>query len=213
MTTKQIFILSLVGAVGWLGGCSKSDHAESPKPARVKIGFLVKQRDEPWFQVEWAFAEKAGREYGFEVIKLGATDPEKALTAIDNLAVQGAQGFLICTPDARLGPALVAKAKANGLKLITVDDQFLGPDGKIMGDVHHLGVAAREVGHVSGQSLWDEFKMRGRPVEETAVGIVTFDELDTAHERTEGIIEKLIENGFPRERILKTPQKTTDMLR
>ena len=25
----------------------------------VKIGFLVKQAEEPWFQTEWAFAEKA----------------------------------------------------------------------------------------------------------------------------------------------------------
>jgi L-arabinose transport system substrate-binding protein len=28
----------------------------------VKIGFLVKQAEEPWFQTEWAFAEKAGKE-------------------------------------------------------------------------------------------------------------------------------------------------------
>ncbi|MDY0897589.1 arabinose ABC transporter substrate-binding protein, partial [Pseudomonas fluorescens] len=30
----------------------------------VKIGFLVKQAEEPWFQTEWAFAEKAGKEHG-----------------------------------------------------------------------------------------------------------------------------------------------------
>jgi len=27
----------------------------------VKIGFLVKQAEEPWFQTEWAFAEKPAR--------------------------------------------------------------------------------------------------------------------------------------------------------
>lgn len=36
----------------------------------VKIGFLVKQAEEPWFQTEWAFAEKAGKDQGFTVIKI-----------------------------------------------------------------------------------------------------------------------------------------------
>lgn len=27
----------------------------------VKIGFLVKQAEEPWFQTEWAFAERPAR--------------------------------------------------------------------------------------------------------------------------------------------------------
>ena len=28
----------------------------------VKIGFVVKQPEEPWFQDEWKFAEQAGKE-------------------------------------------------------------------------------------------------------------------------------------------------------
>ena len=200
-----IFSMSLL-----LVGCGKK-AGEAGKPEPLKIGYLVKQPEEPWFQVEWQFAEKAGQENGFTVIKLAVPDAEKTLAAIDSLAAQGAKGFVICTPDVRLGPAIVAKANAAGLKLMTVDDQFIGPDGKFITDVHHLGVAAREVGHVSGQSLWDEFKKRGWPVDETAACIVTFEELDTARERTEGIIEKLIENGFPKDRIFKTPQKTTDI--
>jgi L-arabinose transport system substrate-binding protein len=94
---------------------------------------------------------------------------------------------------------------------MTVDDQLVGPDGKVMAEVHHLGVAARDVGHVSGQALAEQFKQRKWPVEQTAACIVTFEELDTARERTDGIIEKLIENGFPRDRIFKAPQKTTDI--
>ena len=52
----------------------------------VKIGFLVKQAEEPWFQTEWAFAEKAGKEHGFTVIKIAVPDGEKTLSAIDSLA-------------------------------------------------------------------------------------------------------------------------------
>ncbi|TWR68155.1 substrate-binding domain-containing protein, partial [Pseudomonas marginalis] len=70
----------------------------------VKIGFLVKQAEEPWFQTEWAFAEKAGKEHGFTVIKIAVPDGEKTLSAIDSLAANGAKGFVICPPDVSLGP-------------------------------------------------------------------------------------------------------------
>src|ERR1043165_8512068 len=92
-----------------LAGCAR-------KESKLKIGFLVKQPEEPWFQFEWKGAEKAAAQYGFEVIKLGVTDAEKTLTAIDNLAASGAGGFVICTPDVRLGPAIMRKAKQNELK-------------------------------------------------------------------------------------------------
>lgn len=176
------------------GGCDKpaTDSGSGSSGGKVKIGYLVKQPDEPWFQTEWAVAQKAADENGSELIKIGTTDGEKVLSAIDNLAANHAKGFVICTPDVRLGPAIVAKAKAAGLKFVTVDDQFVGADGKIMPNVHHLGVAARDVGHVSGQSMMDEVRRRGWPMEQTAACIITFDELDTARERTEGIIEKLV---------------------
>ena len=33
--------------------------------ADVKIGFVVKQPEEPWFQDEWKFADQAAKEKGF----------------------------------------------------------------------------------------------------------------------------------------------------
>jgi L-arabinose transport system substrate-binding protein len=95
--------------------------------ADVKIGFVVKQPEEPWFQDEWKFAEQAAKEKGFDLVKIGAEDGEKVQSAIDNLGAQGAQGFIICTPDVKLGPGIVAKAAANNLKLMTVDDRLLAP--------------------------------------------------------------------------------------
>src|SRR5512133_2749483 len=80
-------------------GCSKQAAPASGSgagPGKIKIGFLVKQPEEPWFQFEWKGADKAGRQYGFEVIKLGVPDGEKVIAAIDNLAALGAQGFVIC---------------------------------------------------------------------------------------------------------------------
>jgi len=199
----------LAGLAALSGGCKGKDGgAAAGKP---RIGFIVKQPEEPWFQLEWKFADEAGAKYGFEVVKIGAPDGEKVLAAIDSLAAQGAKGFVICTPDVRLGPAIVARAKSHKMKFMAVDDQFVGPDGKFMTDVHYLGISARKIGQSVGRELYEQMKKRTWPAEETAVCAVTFEELDTARERTDGAIEALIEAGFPRERIYKAPQQKAEV--
>ena len=177
----------------------------------VKIGFLVKQPEEPWFQLEWKFADQAAKELGFTLVKIGATDGEKVLAAIDNLAAGGAQGLVICTPDTHLGPGIVAKARAAGLKLITVDDQFVGANGQPMTKVPHRGISAGTIGEAVGQTLAAEMKKRGWTAADTAVCAATFDELATAKERTDGAINALRAAGFPANRIFKAPQRTADI--
>jgi L-arabinose transport system substrate-binding protein len=178
---------------------------------KIKVGFLVKQPEEPWFQTEWKFAQKAADENGFDLIKIGTPDGEKVLAALDNLAAQGAKGFVICTPDVRLGPAIAAKAQQTGMKFMTVDDQFVGPDGKFMTEVHHLGMSPKDIGRQAGELMLAEMKKRGWAIEDTAVCVSSFEELDTAKQRTDGAQEALIAGGFPKERIYNAPNKTTDL--
>src|SRR5690606_8077270 len=127
----------------------------------LKLGYLVKQPEEPWFQTEWSFAEKAGKDMGFEVIKMAVPDGEKTLNAIDTLAASGAKGFVICTPDPKLGPAIMAKAKSYDLKVVTVDDQFLNAKGEPMTDVPLVMMAATAIGERQGQELYNEMQKRG----------------------------------------------------
>lgn len=171
--------------------------------AKIKIGFLVKQPEEPWFQYEWKFADKAGKDLGFEVIKQGIPDGDKTLAAIDNLAAGGAKGFVICAPDVRLGPGVAARAKAGNLKFMCVDDALVGADGKKM-DIPYMGMSARKIGNQVGDVLLAEMKKRGWKIEEVAAMAVTYDELDTIRERTEGAMETLKAGGFPADRIFKT---------
>ena len=217
MKFPRLLSFLLLAPLALLTGCGKksADTAAAPgaapAAAKIKIGFLVKQPEEPWFQYEWKGADKAGAQYGFEVIKIGVPDGEKALAAIDSLAANGAQGFAICTPDVRLGPAIYAKAKAAGLKIITVDDRFVGADGKFLEEVPYIGMSASKIGRLSGKTIAEEWKRRGWAAADTAACIMTFEELDTARERTDGIIASLKEAGFPADRIYKAPQKTTDI--
>jgi L-arabinose transport system substrate-binding protein len=216
---RRLSLCALSALAGFNASCSKPADSKSGSPApaatattdAIKIGFLVKQPESPWFQYEWKFAEQAGRDLGFSVMKIGATDGEKVLSAIDNLAANGAQGFVICTPDTRLGPAIMSKAKAANLKVIAVDDQFITADGKPMQDVPYLGISASQIGADVGAVLADEMKKRDWSSSDTAVCAVTFDELATTKERTDNSIRVLIERGFPAARIFRAPQRTTDI--
>jgi L-arabinose transport system substrate-binding protein len=192
-------------------GCSRNEPATANAPSRLKLGYLVKQPEEPWFQFQWKAADKAAAQYGFDLLKFGTQDGEKVMDAIDNLAVAGAKGFVICTPDVRLGPQIIARANQKGLKVIAVDDQFVRPDGSFMADVHYIGMSASQIGQSVGHALAAEMKHRNWPVAETGVCAVTFEELDTARERTDGAISALKADGFPADRIFKTAQKTTDI--
>jgi L-arabinose transport system substrate-binding protein len=215
--SRRFTLLALLGLGLLATGCSKSGPAAPAAGAAagasgpVKIGFYVKQPEEPWFQLEWKFAEKAAKDLNFTLVKIGGNDGEKALAAIDTFAAGGAQGFVICTPDTRLGPALVNKARAANLKLIAVDDQFLGADGQPMKAVHYLGISARKIGESVGQTLVAEMKKRGWTAADTAVCVVTFDELATAKERTDGATAMLVAGGLTPARIFRAPERTPDI--
>ncbi|MCF5141146.1 substrate-binding domain-containing protein [Pseudomonas sp. PA-6-1D] len=177
----------------------------------VKIGFLVKQAEEPWFQTEWAFAEKAGKDQGFTVIKIAVPDGEKTLSAIDTLAANGAKGFVICPPDVSLGPAIMAKAKLNGLKVLAVDDRFVDAKGKPMEDVPYVGLDAYKIGQKQGEAMAAEAKHRNWDWKDTYAVINTFDELETGKKRTDGSVEGLKVAGLPADHILFSAQKTLDV--
>lgn len=195
-----------LAAIGLAAVMSQSAMAES-----LKLGFLVKQPEEPWFQTEWKFADKAGKDLGFEVIKIAVPDGEKTLNAIDSLAASGAKGFVICTPDPKLGAAIVAKARGYDMKVITVDDQFVNAKGKPMDSVPLVMMAASEIGARQGQELYKEMQKRGWDVKDTGVMAITADELDTARRRTTGSMDALKAAGFPEKQIYRVPTKSNDI--
>lgn len=197
-------LLATMGAVMTLA--APMAHAAD----EIKIGFLVKQAEEPWFQDEWKFAEQAGKEKGFKVVKIGTPSGDKLLSAIDNLAAQHAQGFIVCVPDVKLGPAIVAKAKQHNLKIMTVDDRLVDGAGKPIESVPHMGISAYKIGQQVGQMMVDEIKKRGWDMNEVGAIKISYDQLPTAKERNDGTLDSLTKAGFPAANVLNSPQAKTD---
>lgn len=163
----------------------------------VKIGFLVKQAEEPWFQDEWKYAEQAAREKGFTLIKIGVPNGEKLMAAIDNLGAQKAQGFIVCAPDVKLGTAIERAAKRHQLKVFSVDDQLQDGKAQVIAGIPHMGISATEIGKQVGSSLSAEMKARGWKLSEVGAMRIAFDQLPTARERTMGAVDALKAAGFP----------------
>ena len=197
-------LLATMGAVMTLA--APMAHAAD----EIKIGFLVKQAEEPWFQDEWKFAEQAGKEKGFKVVKIGTPSGDKLLSAIDNLAAQHAQGFIVCVPDVKLGQAIVAKAKQHNLKMMTVDDRLVDGAGKPIESVPHMGISAYKIGQQVGQMMVDEMKKRGWDMNEVGAIKISYDQLPTAKERNDGTLDSLTKAGFPAVNVLNSPQAKTD---
>ncbi len=176
----------------------------------TKIGFVVKQPEEPWFQDEWKFADQAAKEKGFTLVKIGAEDGEKALAAIDNLGAQGAQGMVICVPDVKLGPGIIARAKANNIKFMTVDDRLIDSQGHPIESVPHMGISATKIGQAVGDAIAAEAKARGWDIKDVGAIRVSYDQLPTAKDRVDGAVGELTKAGMPADHIFNAPQAKTD---
>lgn len=209
--TMALFSIGCNSGSGAGGGTPDSKSEAKGNKSDIKIGYIVKQPEERWFQIEMMFAKKCAADMGFTLLEVPAQDGDKVMAAIDNLNSQGAKGFVICTPDVLLGPAIMKKADSLGMKVITVDDQFVDANNKIMANVHHMGLSADKIGQLSGETLVAMAKDKKFPMDQLGVCLVTFEELDTAKVRTDNIMKALIAGGIKESQIFKAPQKTTDV--
>ncbi|KGE79355.1 arabinose ABC transporter substrate-binding protein [Halomonas salina] len=202
--TSRFARLALGGAIAMAGFTAAQAQDD------VTMGFIVKKPEQAWFINEQQAATAVGEEQGFEVVRLAGEDGQQVLSAIDNLNSQGAQGFVICPPDVRLGPAIMNRAEQYGMKVVTVDDRFVGPDGEPMEGVPHLGMSGYKIGQQVGDAIAAEMEARGWDPEEVAALRITNYELPTAKERTDGATDALLESGFDEDNIFDAPQQNTD---
>lgn len=203
-------ITTIITRFALLGTLLAAPWSVSQAQDDVKIGFIVKKPEQAWFINEQQAASEMGEKLGFEVVRLGGEDGQEVLSAIDNLYAQNAQGFVICPPDVRLGPAIMHRARQYDMKVITVDDQFVTANGEPIEGVPHLGMSGIKIGQQVGEAIAVEMKTRGWDPDEVAALRITNNELPTAVERTDGATQTLLASGFPEDHIFDAPQQNTD---
>jgi L-arabinose transport system substrate-binding protein len=163
---------------------------------KLKIAYLNKMGDNPWFVDEVAGAKAKAQELGIDFSNQDLQfDANLAMTAMDTYIGKGVDGIIIVVPDTKIGPAVIEKAQKANIPIIAVDDTILDAAGKaapfVGFDAASAGIKVGElIGQYYKQEGWD--KLQGATIK--AVSVEQQD-LEVCNLRTDNALKKLKELG------------------
>jgi L-arabinose transport system substrate-binding protein len=156
----------------------------------LKIGYINKMGDHPWFVAEVAGAAEAAKEGGAEFVSQDVQfDADLTITTLDTMIGDGVDGIAIVVPDRALGPVVAARAAEAGVPLIAVDDDITNEAGD---PVPYVGLNAFAIGERVGEELATFYKDSGW--DRGSVGIVSIEDrkADTCMQRNGGAEKALL---------------------
>ncbi len=185
-----------------IGGAARADD--------VKLGYINKMGEHPWFVAEVAGAKgeaaKQGAQISTQDVQFNA---DLTLTTFDTMVGDGVKGIAIVVPDKALGPVVAEKAAKSGVKLIAVDDDIYAQD-KTM--VPYIGMDAMSIGRQVGaedarlykQMGWDKLK-------DVRLASIEDRKADTCMQRNRGAEAAFLEAvpGFDKANIVRIPYDNT----
>lgn len=159
----------------------------------VKIGYINKMGDHPWFVAEVAGAAEAAEEGGADFVSQDVQfNADLTITTLDTMIGDGVDGIAIVVPDRALGPVVAARAAEAGIPLIAVDDDIVDAEGN---PVPYVGLDAYAIGEKVGEELTKFYKDAGWSAD--SVGIISIEDrkADTCMQRNRGAEEALLANA------------------
>ena len=176
----------------------------------LKLGYINKMGDHPWFVAEVAGAKAEAAKQGAKISTQDVQfNADLTLTTLDAMIGDGVQGVAIVVPDRALGPVVAEKAAKANVKLIAVDDDIKGPNDFA---VPYIGMNAGEIGAQVGREeariykelKWDQLK-------DVYLGAIEDRKADTCMRRTQGAEAAFLEAvpGFDKSHIVRIPYDNT----
>ena len=159
----------------------------------IKIGYINKMGDHPWFVAEVAGASEAAEAAGAEFVSQDVQfNADLAITTLDTMIGDGVDGIAIVVPDRALGPVVAARAAEAGVPLVAVDDDIQDQDGN---SVPYVGLNAFAIGERVGENLAKFYEQSGW--DRDTVGIVSIEDrkADTCMQRNGGAEKALLANS------------------
>lgn len=166
---KILAVLLTLAMLFALGACAKTEDTKTPnetgaqeaqttagdagKPddGKIKIAYISKDLQNPWFVLQDNGLKDKAEELGVEYFAIDAhMDDEACDAAISNALAQDIDGLAICITNQGNGPAVAMRCKEAGVELITCDDLFMDENGE---QVPHVGMPTEEVGYLGGLEL------------------------------------------------------------
>ncbi|MBV8564228.1 MAG: substrate-binding domain-containing protein [Methylobacteriaceae bacterium] len=191
--------LGLCAAVAVLTASAFADEG-------VKIGYINKMGEHPWFVAEVGGAKSKASQLGVTLMTQDVQfNADLTLTTFDTMVGDGVKAIAIVVPDKALGPVVAEKAAKAGIKLIAVDDDIYTSDKKM---VPYIGMNAEAIGRQVGaeearlyKSLgWDKFN-------DVRIGSIEDQKADTCMRRNRGAEAAFFEAvpNFDKKNIIHIP--------
>lgn len=169
-------------AVGIVGAAAAED---------IRIGYINKMGDHPWFVAEVegarAAAEEAGASFTVQDVQFNA---DLAITALDTMIGDGVDGIAIVVPDRGIGPVVAARAAEAGIKLVAVDDDIYHQDGT---KIPFVGLDSYNIGQAVGVELARQFEASGWSADSVMLASIEDRKADTCMQRNKGAEDALLE--------------------
>lgn len=175
----------------------------------IKLGYINKMGDHPWFVAEVGGAKKAAEAAGAEFVSQDVQfNADLTITTLDTMIGDGVKGIAIVVPDRALGPVVAARAKEAGVHLIAVDDDITFKDGS---PVPYVGMNAYHIGQSVGRELAKLYKEEGWADKEARVVSIEDRKADTCMQRNKGAEEAFLEGvpGFDPKNIIRVAYDNT----
>ena len=202
---KSSMILGGIATTALLAGFTAAARADE-----VKLGYINKMGDHPWFVAEIAGAKAEAANEGAKISTQDVQfNADLTLTTLDAMIGDGVQGVAIVVPDRALGPVVAEKAAKANVKLIAVDDDIKGPNDYV---VPYIGMNAGEIGAQVGREeariykelKWDQQK-------DVYLGAIEDRKADTCMRRSNGAEAAFLAAvpGFDKSHIVRIPYDNT----
>ncbi|KPH04246.1 arabinose ABC transporter substrate-binding protein (plasmid) [Rhizobium acidisoli] len=172
----------------------------------IKLGYIYKMGDAPWFVREIEGAKKRAKEIGVELLVQDVqTDSNLAVTTMDTYIGDGVDGIAIVAPDRAIGPVVTEKARTAGIPLIAVDDDIKSDNGSV---VPYVGINGFDMGKRVGDEIAALIRAEGWQSDfaNVKVGSVEDQKADTCMQRNRGAQAALF-SAYPelKEKVISIP--------
>jgi ribose transport system substrate-binding protein len=140
-----ICIISLVVSLGW--GFKKSK--------KIKIGFLVHDLTNPFWNTQARGAKDKAKELGITLTVLDAqVDPAREINAWENWITEGVDGIMISCVDQKASKAYAKRAQQKGIFVVAAVHPLEGADASLGNDEYKYGfIAGEEAGRWINEKL------------------------------------------------------------
>ena len=203
MRHKSHASIALASLAGLAGAITLTAAARADD---VKIGYINKMGEHPWFVAEVAGAKAEAGKLGVRFMSQDVHfDANLALTTFDTMVGDGVKAIAIVVPDKALGPVVAEKAQKAGILLIAVDDDIYTSDKKM---VPYVGMNAENIGRQAGAEDARIYKAEGwDKFTDVKLGSIEDQKADTCMRRNRGAEAAFLEAvpGFDKANIVRIP--------